>query len=86
MICIGWIRGIIFQHYQIILYIYFKRIHYKTTRGDWIELIKNDFELIGETFDEVKFKSMSKYQIKKFIKNKISQAAFKYLETLKNSH
>ena len=32
----------------------------KTTKGDWIENIKNDFELIEETYDENKFKKMSK--------------------------
>lgn len=58
----------------------------KTTRGDWIELIKDDFKLIREIFDEDKFKSMSKYQVKKFIKSKIKVATFNYLKALQKSH
>ena len=58
----------------------------KTTKGDWIDLLKNDFKLIEEDFNEDKFKSMSKYKFKKFVKTKINKAALKYLEQLKNTH
>ena len=58
----------------------------KTTKGDWIELIRKDFELIEENFDEDMVKNMTKNKFKKFVKNKIGRAAFKYLENLKITH
>ena len=58
----------------------------KTTKGDWIELIKRDFELIEEDFDEDFIKETTKYIFKKFVKTKITKAAFKYLESIKNGH
>ena len=50
----------------------------KTTKGDWIELVKDDLDLIGEALDEEKFNSMIDYQFKKFVRMKIDQAAFNY--------
>ena len=35
---------------------------HKPTQGDWIELIRNNFELIEEDFDEDMVKQMSKYK------------------------
>ena len=58
----------------------------KTTKGDWVELVQKDFELIGEPFDEEKFTKMSKYQCKKFVKERTAKAAFNYLENLKSTH
>ena len=57
-----------------------------TTKGDWIELVQKDFQLIEENFDEDILKNMSKYQYKKFVKDRIGKAAFKYLEGEKNKH
>ena len=58
----------------------------KPTKGDWISLIKNDFELIEEQFNEDAITAMSKNKFKKYVKEKIEKAAFKYLLKLKNSH
>ena len=56
------------------------------SKGDWIELIRNDFKIIGEELDESIIKSMSKNNFKKFVKDKIERAAFKHLENVKMSH
>ena len=48
-------------------------------KGDFANLIKTDFELIEETYDENFVTSMSKNQFKAFIKRKMSKAVFKYL-------
>jgi hypothetical protein len=58
----------------------------ETSKGDWIELIRDDFELIGETFDENIIKSMNKHKFKKFVRMKIEKAAFNYLEQIKLTH
>ena len=42
--------------------------------------------MIGETLDETSIKAMSKNKFKKYVKQKIQSAAFKYLIELKNSH
>ena len=55
----------------------------KTSKGDWIELVKKDCETIEIDFNEDFFKSMKKYKFKKFIKSKIEKATFKYLQNLK---
>ena len=47
--------------------------------GDWINLIKSDFELINEPFDENKIKMMTVKTYKKFVKQKVSEAAFLFL-------
>ena len=58
----------------------------QTTKGDWIELIKGDFQLIEEQFNEDNIKAMSKNKFKRYIKEKIRKAAFKYLTRLQSSH
>ena len=58
----------------------------KTSKGDWIELVKKDFELIGEQFDEEMVKQMSKNKFKQFVKQRIEKAAFNHLETTKQKH
>ena len=52
--------------------------------GDFVKLVENDFNLINENFDENLIRSMSKSKMKKFIKLKIKEAAFKYLTDEKN--
>ena len=57
------------------------------SKGDWIELVKNDFEIVfGKEFGENLIKNMSKIKFKKLIKLKIQKVAFDYLIDLKNSH
>ena len=53
--------------------------------GDFARLVENDFKLINEKFDENFIKSISKSKMKKFVKLKIKEAAFKYLIEEKNS-
>ena len=52
----------------------------KPLKGDFAKLIEEDLNLINEIYNETKFKSMSKNKLKKYIKNKIHDAAFKYLK------
>ena len=49
-------------------------------KGDFVKLIEDDLNLINEVYNENKFKSMNKNMFKKYIKNKIRDAAFKYLK------
>ena len=56
------------------------------TKGDWIQLVMNDLDLIGEQLDEERIRSMSKNKFKRHVKKKIENAAFEYLEGLKNQH
>ena len=58
----------------------------ETTKGDWIELVKQDCETIEEEYNETFFTSMSRNKFKKYVKRKIEKAAFKYLEKIKNKH
>ena len=51
----------------------------KPLDGDFIKLVEDDFNLIGESLDEAQIKSMSKKKFKKLIKMKIKKAAFKHL-------
>ena len=57
-----------------------------STKGDWFNLIKSDFEMIEEGFDENKIESMEIKEYKAHIKDKINKAAFKYLKKLQNQH
>ena len=42
----------------------------KTSKGDWIELVKKDFEAIDEEFNEELVKSMTKLMFKNYVKSK----------------
>ena len=58
------------------------------TKGDWCHTIRGDFELIKESiddFDEEKIQSMSIKAYKNFMKKKITQSAFEYLEADKET-
>ena len=46
----------------------------KPAKGDWIKLIEKDLNIIGETLDETKIKSMSKNMFKLFVKNKVHKS------------
>ena len=54
--------------------------------GDFIELVKKDFEMIKEDFNENKIQNMTKGSFKKFIKEKIKTAAFDHLRKLQEKH
>ena len=47
--------------------------------GDFVNLIKKDFDLINEPFNKSFLLSMTKTKFKKWVKSKIAKAAFKYL-------
>lgn len=65
-----------------------QRIYFKqkedTLKGDWYELLKKDFEFIGEKIDEKMIASIPKSEYKARIKKLVEKAAFKYMITLKN--
>ena len=46
------------------------------TKGDFIELVKQDLNDIGEDFDEEKIRCQTKTIFKAHIKNKIKEAVF----------
>ena len=54
--------------------------------GDYVELIKNDFQKIEEPFEEKEVLNKSKHEYKKLIKMKIRKSALRYLNELKNTH
>ena len=56
------------------------------TIGDFIELVRKDFELVGEPFDESKIESMTPKSYKDYVKAKIKEAAFKHLTEVQASH
>ena len=56
------------------------------TPGDLVELLKSDFEMIEETFDEKSIVNTSVDSYKKFIKSRIRAAALKYLNQIKETH
>ena len=56
------------------------------SKGDFIELIKSDFQTISEVQDDKKIANTTKNNYKKYIKNCIRNAAFKYLTDLQSTH
>ena len=56
------------------------------TIGDYIELVKRDFEMIGEEINVNEIEQTSVNSYKRFIKNKIRKAALKYLNDTKDKH
>ena len=55
----------------------------KPLKGDFVELVKSDFDLINEKYDENLIRNMSKSKFKKYVKSKISNAVFQFLLTEK---
>ena len=56
------------------------------TIGDYIELVKRDFAMIGEEINVNEIEQTSVNSYKKLIKNKIRKAALKYLNDMKDKH
>ena len=56
------------------------------TEGDFAELVKKDFELLGEVIDENKIEAMDSKTYKDHIKAKIREIAFKDLTTIQATH
>ena len=54
--------------------------------GDFVELVENDKEMIGINMKENEITTMSKTKFKRLVKERISDAAFKYLIDLKQKH
>jgi hypothetical protein len=55
-------------------------------KGDWFQLLQNDFQFIEMEMNEEDIRSMSKYQYKTKIKALVRKAAFKYFLKLKEKH
>ena len=53
------------------------------TKGDWIQLFHEDFELIGEHIDEENIVKIPKEEYRKIMKEKVHKAAFNQLIELK---
>ena len=56
------------------------------TKGDWYELLKQDFQFVGLNLNEDEIRSMSRQEYKKKIKHLIHKAAFEYFLLQKQSH
>ena len=56
------------------------------SKGDFLNLVKADFEFIGVTFNEEAFCQMSQKQFKTLVHNRINAAAFKEFTTLQAQH
>ena len=55
-------------------------------KGDFYNLVKDDFAMIGESIDEAETIACSLYAYKKRIKEKIRDAAFQYLQQKQKMH
>ena len=86
------IRRILYHHHIItreenetIKKVYYKQKE-KPCKGDWCEIIKKDFNFIGEELDEDFIKQTPKDIYSKYIKQKVQQAAFNsYIEIKEKS-
>ena len=58
----------------------------KSTKGDWVELLKHDFEFIGQEQIDEEIVKMSKSEYKEKVKKMINKASFKMFINLKNTH
>ena len=54
--------------------------------GDFINLVKNDFDLIGLKMSEFEMKHTNKQKFKQIVKNKVSDAAFNFLKCRPATH
>ena len=54
--------------------------------GDWCQLVRNDFDMIGEHLSDDHIQAMAPIDYKNYIKSRVRSAAFKYLELLKSGH
>ena len=54
--------------------------------GDFIELIAEDKDMLGVNMSDMEIGSMSKLKFKRIVKDKTRQAAFLYLQSLKQGH
>ena len=58
----------------------------KPSPGDFIELVKNDMEMIGLKTTEEEMRNISKQKFKKIVKTNVMNAAFIYLKDLQQTH
>ena len=55
-------------------------------KGDWYQLLKGDFQFIGQDINENEICSTPKSEYKIKIKSLINKAAFKYFLSVKETH
>ena len=55
-------------------------------KGDWLQLLKSDFEFIGEEQNDEEIIKVSKSEYKKKIKELINKATFQMLLDMKKTH
>ena len=54
--------------------------------GDFYNLVKADWDIIGEVMNEESIKISNKETFKRHVKDKIKEAAFKYLKEKQKMH
>ena len=58
----------------------------KTSSNDWIETVNEDIIELSINMTEDRIAKMKKYKFKIYSKNKVKEAAFKYLQNIKEKH
>ena len=57
-----------------------------TTKGDFVELVAEDFKTIDQVQNDEEIRTTNTTQYKKNIKSRLKQAAFKYLKEIQSKH
>ena len=57
-----------------------------TSQGDFYELILRDKESLGINLSDTEIANLRRENFKKIVKSKTRQAAFEYLQSLKQGH
>jgi FtsZ-interacting cell division protein YlmF len=55
-------------------------------KGDWYKILEKYFKFIEEDINEEAIKAMTEEEYKKKVKVKVQEAAFRYYQTLQNTH
>lgn len=85
-------RRLMFYHYVInqpsesLIRKFYQLQCEKSVKNDWCRTIQSDLQMLNISESESDIRQMTKYYFKKLINTSIRKEAFKYLESIKNSH
>ena len=77
---------IIKRPYDELIYKFYKAQKLKPSKGDWVNLVENDKQLLKINLGDEEIAKMSKFTFKKFVKKVIAEGAFAYLMKIKETH